>query len=274
MSPQDSLRGETLRQALSLVYELTGNTLEPDRTSLLEGRLKRRVRALGLPNIRSYIELVRSGELEEQERQNLIEAITTHKTSFFRTRGVWDRLHDEYIPELASGGTVRLWSAACSTGQESYSLAILGEKFASGPRPLRFDILASDVSPVCVQRTKEGVYTEEQVEDATRARPDWQPERYFERVDSEHLKASSKIRSSISFQEHNLFDALSGGSFHAVLVRNVIIYFNEEDKRHVLRRVAETLVPGGLLVLGESESLAQTDRNFTYLAPCMYRKTS
>ena len=271
MNHQDSLGGASLRDALALVYQLTGNTMDPDRTELLEGRLRRRVRALGLPSISDYLQKVQSGQVDPQEEQDLIEAITTHKTSFFRTRSVWDYLEESVLANLPKSKRLRAWSAACSTGQEPYSLGMLGLHHAKNVRG-SFDVLASDVSPVSVRKAEEGLYPCKQLKDAETSRPNWNPSQYFKPVDSEHVVANPELKDCIEFRTHNLFDSPQGGPFDLVLLRNVIIYFTEADKAKVILKVCDSIPAGGLLVIGESESLGDRFPSLEYISPCIYRK--
>lgn len=274
MPRQDSLEGASLREALALVYQLTGNTMDPDRSELLEGRLRRRVRALGLSSIRDYLKQVKSGQIDPQEEQDLVEAVTTHKTSFFRTRSVWSHLEESFLPSLPKSKRARAWSAACSTGQEPYSLGMLGLHHAGSMYGGRLDILASDVSPVSVRHAEKGLYPCKQLNDAEKARPDWNPSKYFKAADSENVVAKAELQKCIEFRTHNLFDPPQGGPFDLVLLRNVIIYFTEADKRKVILKVCDSIPVGGLLVIGESESLGDRFPSLEYIAPCIYRKTN
>lgn len=268
MSPVQ-LTDVSFAKLVTLIYDLTGVSIDESKRSLLRNRLGRRVRALGIDGLEEYIELIRSSRQGADELASFVDVVTTHKTSFFRTPSLWSAVESEVKGLSERARTVRVWSAACSNGQEPYSMAILLEHLR-GSQPANWRIRASDVSKLAVKRAKAGEYEARDVKGAESARPDWSVARHFEESGGK-LTVKKELRDRIHFQEHNLLQPPSG-NFDIVFLRNVIIYFSEEDTRRVIGHAIDVLGPGGLLVIGESESIGNTEPRVSYEGPCLYRK--
>jgi len=271
MDSENGLHGPVLRDAVQKVYELTGVTLGPDKVTLLTGRLRRRVRALGLSGLREYIDLIGSGAAPAEEIDALIDAVTTHKTSFFRTSNVWDFVCRTLLPEADARGSLAAWSAASSTGEEAHSIAIACAAHDSHRGLRSWTVTATDVSPGCVAKARAGLYPAEQISEATRMRPSLDAKRHFVEAAGGMLRAGPQLRARMTFRTHNLFKPMED-RFDLVFLRNVIIYFTEDDKQRVIDNVARTIRENGILVIGESESLHDATGRFEYLSPCIFRK--
>lgn len=212
-------------------------------------------------------------ELVEQARRNrngalaagLIEAMTTNETSFFRDKHPFTALTDHIIPELVASATGRptltIWNAACSSGQESLSVAMLiNEKFPELATRQRTKIVATDVSPAMVTRCREGIYSRFEI---NRGLPANLATKYFE-PSGRNWMAKRELRDLLETRELNLIERWSGlPKCDVVMLRNVLIYFPPEIKSDILRRVrTDVLKPGGTLLLGASESTAGIDPGF------------
>ncbi len=267
--PPVQLTDASFAKLVTIIYDLTGVSIDDSKRSLLRNRLGRRVRALGIEGLEEYIELISSSRKGAEEVASFVDVVTTHKTSFFRTPSLWNAVESELSDRLAGSGPVRAWSAACSNGQEPYSLAILLEHLR-GSKAATWKIRASDVSKLAVKRAKAGEYDAQDVQGAENARPDWGVPRHFEAC-GEKMVVKRELRERIQFSDHNLLHP-PRGTFDIVFLRNVIIYFSEEDTRRVIGHAIDVLEPGGLLVIGESESIGNSEPRVSYEGPCLYRK--
>ena len=263
------LSDATFSKLVALIYEMTGVSIDDSKRSLLRNRLGRRVRALNLETLEEYMELVQSEPKSGTEVSSFVDAVTTHKTSFFRTPSLWNALESEFVRLQKRGRPIKVWSAACSNGQEPYSAAVLLEHVRGKESP-KWRVEASDVSPLAVERASKGVYDCKDVKAAALARPNWNVEAAFEKEGEERVVRKA-LRDRIRFKTHNLLKAPSG-KFDVVFLRNVIIYFTEEDMLKVIGHAIGCLASGGLLVIGESESIGSSDSRVAYERPCLYRK--
>lgn len=231
----------------------TGIVLAPERAYLAESRLQSVQRRSGDPDLESLIRRLRTtrdGELE----QWVIDALTTNETSFFRDRHIFDVLATDKISELVarrgSDHTLRMWSAACSTGQEPYTLAIIANEHRE-LRDWKVSIQASDLCTEVLAQAEAGRYRNHEIR---RGLTDQQGERYF-RQDGRYWVAKPKIRDLVTFAQHNLLDSRTpGGDFDLVLLRNVLIYFDGPTQLRVIRNIHSAMAKGGLLILGGAEA--------------------
>lgn len=232
-----------------------------DLRYLLEKRVARRVEALGLTSFTSYHYLLRRGNHGDEELARLIDDVTTNETYFMREHDQLRALTSEILPELAAGSSnpVSIWSAGCSSGEEPYSIVILA--LEAGLRPGRdLRVYASDISRSMLEKARRGEYRES----SFRSMEERLRRRYF--VEKEGLyRISDDVKRHVCFAHLNLLDpARRGllGTMDVVLCRNVIIYFDLESRRRVIRAFDEKLRPGGYLLLGHSESLINLSTAF------------
>ena len=249
------------------VYRHTGVTFDETKLNLLRSRLRRRCRRLGLEGLEQYLELLQSRD-GKAELSEFIDVVTTHKTSFFRTSSVWEALTSELTALAERQGRAEVWSAACSTGEEPCSIAITASRVAEATSRLRWSVLATDVSPLTLTQAASCSFDPAKV-DASRGPGNEDLDRYF-RTKGDDKVLVDALKARMTFAQHNLFHPRSA-TFDIVFVRNVIIYFTEDDKRKVIENVCRSLRPGGLLVIGESESLGTRFPSLQYEAPCLYR---
>jgi chemotaxis protein methyltransferase CheR len=259
-----------------LIHQRAGIFLSDGKRALLVGRLARRMRELGLPSFGAYYAAVQAGGPAELTR--LLDAVCTNETHFFREGAQFDllrgRVCGEWLGEEEAGRrgrTAKVWSAACSTGEEPYSIAMVLED-RLGRLGWGIDILATDLSTKVLDQAGAGVWR------ADKASPI--PESYLKSYmlkgvgpEEGKVKAGAVIRSRIRFAQVNLRDAEwpVRERFDAIFVRNVLIYFDAPTRHEVLRRLVSHLYPGGYLFLGHAEGMAGAALPLKSVMPAVYR---
>lgn len=244
------------RSIASIVRSETGIVLGEAKRGLVVSRLSRRLRELRLPDFAAYRALI-EGPNGARERRELISAMTTNVTAFFREEHHFRHLAETVLPPLLdvarSGGRIRLWSAGCSTGEEPYSLAITLLELC--PDALRHDILilATDIDPAVVARSRDGMYAESQMGGLSASRR----ARYFRKEPAgTHWRCTEELQALIRFEELNLHAPWPfSGRFDAILCRNVTIYFDGPTQARLWERLAGALTPQGHLYVGHSERI-------------------
>jgi chemotaxis protein methyltransferase CheR len=256
----------------AITYTESGIKLGPGKEGLVRGRLAKRVRAVGLDSFAEYLRLVES-DAGRAELAEMVDALTTNKTNFFRESAHFDFLGGTVLPALAAaGGPARIWSAGCSSGEEPYTLAMVACERLAHPERVPVRILATDLSARVLARARAGVYTAEQLDGVPHAAL----EKYFERAPETGPSArriGARARGLVKFGRLNLMGAWPmRGPFEAILCRNVMIYFDKETQERLVNRYHELLAPGGYLFVGHSESLTGLRHPFAYVQPAVYRK--
>ncbi len=255
---------EEIRQ---LAYRAFGLDLKPGKEEMVSARLWR---LLGAGNFRSFHEYARHVATEPTGAAlaTLIDALATNHTTFLREREHFEFFKQRLIPGLARRGLAEIWCAACSTGEEVYTLACVWNDVAPEQR-LR--IVASDISNKALRRAQAGEYSTE----ACAPLPAAWLRRYFEPVQRPDLRyqVSARLRSQVEYKRINLMDQLPWRrQFPAIFCRNVMIYFDRQTQQDVVRRIADCLEPGGYLFTGHAESLAGITHSLEYIQPALYRK--
>jgi len=251
-----SVSAESFTYVADLVRSQSAIQLGPGKEYLVESRLMPLARERGLTGptaVESYVRTLRSSR-DRGELTKVVEALTTNETSWFRDTTPFTALRRDVLPTLRAQnpGTLRIWSAACSTGQEPYSIAMT--LLDSDER--RFAITATDLSGEVLARARAGEYSQLEI---NRGLPAPMLVRYFDRSGAGWL-VKDELRRTVSFAQHNLLSPPpAGGPFDVVFLRNVLIYFDTDTKRDVLSRVRRALRPGGYLVLGAAESTMGID---------------
>ncbi|MGN6088803.1 MAG: CheR family methyltransferase [Actinomycetales bacterium] len=233
--------------------------LEPGKEYLVEARLLPLARQAGERDVSSYVERVRGGR-EPGGTRRLVEALTTNETSWFRDSEPFTALTTHVMPELVRARpdrTIRVWSAACSSGQEAYSIAMTLQDYVR--QGWRLDILATDLSQEMVDKTRAGRYSQLEV---NRGLPASMLVQHFRR-DGAEWQVSEDLRRHVTVRQLNLASPLPPlGSFDVVMLRNVLIYFDIETKRSILRRIRPLLRPDGWLFLGTAETTLGIDESW------------
>ncbi|HHI75815.1 MAG TPA: chemotaxis protein CheR [Gammaproteobacteria bacterium] len=252
----------------------TGIVVSDDKFDMFYSRLARRVRALRLPDFASYCDYLRRGE-DPNELTELINAVTTNLTAFFRENHHFEYLRDHAIPERmqAAGGErrIRIWSAGCSTGEEPYSLGMTVGEMQSRLAGWQVEISATDIDSDVVAKAKRGVYRQDRVEGL----PPERLKRWFLKGRGRQqgmVRVKPELRERIDFGLLNLMQDWRREPQDIIFCRNVIIYFDKESKRRLIDRFADTIKPGGFLFIGHSESLFQVSERFELIGKTIYRR--
>jgi chemotaxis protein methyltransferase CheR len=250
--------GEDFRRIAELLYDQAGITLSQAKATLVYSRLAKRLRGLGLTTFGQYCDLVASPDGAD-ERANMLNALTTNVTRFFREPHHFDHLRDHVLTPrldaLRQGGRLRLWSAACSTGQEPYSIALTVLSLLAEAASLDIKILATDIDSKVVAQARDGSYAADLVEPI----PADFRNRWMQRDpnDSRQWRVGDAARSLVTFRELNLIGPWPvKGPFDAIFCRNVAIYFDEPTQERVWSRFAPLLGPEGRLYIGHSERVS------------------
>jgi len=243
---------EMLRQLLN---RRSGLSLDAEKAYLAESRLQPLVQQLGLSGLGGLVKLLLSGGHEDLERE-VVEAMTTNETFFFRDRVPFDNFRKVIIPYLLQARRdsrqIRIWCAACSSGQEPYSLAMLLDEEAHRLAGWKIEILATDLSRSVINAARNGLYSQFEIQ---RGLPITQLLRYF-RQEGERWCINEHLRSRIRFEEFNLLsDYALLGRFDVIFCRNVLIYFDVPTKKDVLDRMAKILAPDGFFIMGAAETV-------------------
>jgi len=261
-----------------LVYEHSRITIEDRKIDLVHSRLAKRLRALKLDDYDAYCQLLQS-ENAAAEIQQLVDVISTNHTFFFREEKHFQFLRDRAVPELAArleaanGRLFRVWSAACSSGEEPYSIAILLNEHPRLGQGLDWRVLATDISTRILQRAALGVYDLERVRNV----PDPWFRRYFllsRDRKSGKCRVRPELQRRIDFRNLNLFqpEYQIGPPFQVIFCRNVMIYFDRESQEKLVARLFENLIPGGYLMVGHSESLLGVRHDFRMIQAAIYQR--
>ena len=275
VSGADHLSRNNFARLASYIYEYSGIKMPESKNSMLEGRLRRRVRATGTATIDAYCEYVFSDNNIAEEGLHLINAVTTNKTDFFREPAHFDYLQQVALPDLRARrlGTIRAWSAACSTGPEAYTLAMLLDDYASAHDDFSYGILATDLDTEVLATARHGIYPADLVAPV----PAYLSRKYIMKPRDRHrrdIRIDPALRSSIGFARLNLIDEHYpvGGAMHLIFCRNVLIYFDKPTQRKVVSRLADCLAPQGYLFLGHSESIAGFDLPLVQVANTVFQR--
>lgn len=250
------------RSVVELIQSRVGIQLPPAKRTMLEGRLRKRMRALDLDSLDAYgRHLFEEGHLAE-EYVHLVDCVTTNKTDFFREPAHFDLLRNEIVPQLVAARgrpLLKIWSAAASTGAEAYTLAMVLQDMIAAGAGFSYAILGTDISTEVLRVAAEGIYADEMLA----AVPAHLRRRYVMRARDPARKEGRivpELRARTRFQRLNLMDAQYpvDSDVDVIFCRNVLIYFDKPTQKAVLERLASHLRPGGFLVVGHSESMAGT----------------
>ncbi|MGY2053236.1 CheR family methyltransferase [Methylobacterium sp. JK268] len=261
---EERLTDAQFRSIAQVVQTRVGIQLPQAKRIMLEGRLRKRLRALNMESYEEYCAyLFDEGRLTD-EFVHLVDCVTTNKTDFFREPAHFDFLRDEAVPQLcARGGSaarrIKLWSAAASTGAEAYTAAMVLEDMVGRGAPFAYAILGTDVSTEVLATAEAGIYPAEMLAPVP---PDFRRRYVLEARDParREMRIAPELRQRVRFQHLNLMSERYpvDGDVDIILCRNVLIYFDKPTQAAVLGRLAQHLSPGGYLIVGHSESMAGT----------------
>lgn len=256
-----------------LVHTQTGIALSAAKRELLYGRLARRLRKLNLSTFAEYCKILETGGSDEL--QELTNAITTNLTSFFREDHHFKQLADEALREVeqrrSAPRRIRLWSSACSTGEEPYSIAMVLRESLAHLNNWDVKVLATDIDSKVLATAQEGIYGPDRLRGIS---PD-RRNRWFEPTPgrSGHYSASPELKSLITFKRLNLLEPWPmRGIFDIIFCRNVVIYFDKPTQRVLFDRMAQLQEPGGWLFIGHSENLQNVTKCYRLVGRTVYRR--
>ncbi|GJM26007.1 MAG: chemotaxis protein methyltransferase [Phycisphaerae bacterium] len=278
MTTAQQLTPREFKLVTGFIYERTGIYIPEEKLALVSNRLRKRLRALKLPGFMAYYDLMTKGGSEfEEEFPHFLSAVTTNETYFFRNVKLWEMVSGELLDDLlelkAKQKSIAVWSAACSSGAEAYSVAICLNEQRHKLRDWKLRIVGTDISSRVLDIAREGIYNEYAVSKCA-------PERIrtnFKQLDADRYQLRADVRSMAEFKFHNLRDSMKE-KFDFVLLRNVMMYFDTPMKIKVVRSVAASMNPGGILYAGDVDPIRSTlDLNefpqIEYVKPFIYRRT-
>lgn len=272
---EDGLSSRNFEALSRYIYDYSGIKMPITKLTMLEGRLRRRLRATGIPSFNAYCDyLFKHGGIEK-EAIFLIDAVTTNKTDFFREPKHFEFMEQVGLPELAAAGhrRLRLWSAACSIGAEPYTMAMVMQDFVESRSGIDYRILATDLSTDVLGAARRGVYPRDMVQPVPA-----EMQRRYVMVSRDagrgEVRIHPRLRSAIGFARMNLMDSAYrvGDPMHMIFCRNVLIYFDKPTQARVLSRLCDCLAPGGFLYVGHSETVTGISLPVRQVANTVFKK--
>ncbi len=260
------------------IEDLLGIKMPGQKKLLLQSRLNKRLKQLNMKNFDAYFSYLNTKEGRAAEYPIFVDLVSTHVTYFFREKIHFEQLYNEVLPELCikkTGPKIRIWSAASSTGEEAYSIAITLNEFKDNNPGLigDYEITGTDISSAVIEKAAKAVYSEESLQKV----PLYFKQKYFM-----HSKDKSKnlvrvvpeVRVKVKFKILNLMNDFPDfeKKFDIIFIRNVLIYFNRETQKEITGKLIKHLVSGGFLFLGHSETLIGMEFNLKNFVPSIYRK--
>ncbi|SHJ37017.1 MCP methyltransferase, CheR-type [Malonomonas rubra DSM 5091] len=276
---QATLSQKDFDRLSQFIYNELGIKMPSSKTTMLTGRLNKRLRALRLKNFTEYCDFLFSDKGKEEEMVHLINAVTTNKTDFFREPSHFDYLVNTALPELEElrryepRRKLRIWSAGCSTGEEPYTMAMVLAEVAEQNKSFSFDILATDISTRVLDVARRAVYPMERIDPVDNL---YRRKYLLRGKDKQNpqIRIVPELRKKIRFGRLNFMAADFGlpEMVDIIFCRNVIIYFDKQTQEQLMNKFSRYLNRGGYLFLGHSESLHGYQTPFTQVAPTIYRK--
>ncbi len=250
-----------------LLFDYCGIFLQEGKEALVQSRLMRRMRKLGIESFSAYLDFIERPE-SGGEFLSFVDVLTTNKTHFFREAQHFDFIKRHIIPTL-EGRNAKWWSAGCSSGEEPVTTSIVLQEARRNTSWSSVKILATDISREVLKVAKNGVYPSTRMKDV----PDSTRRKYFDAIGNNEFKVKENIQSMITYGRLNLMeDWPLKGNFQVIMCRNVMIYFNRQTQQEVVQKFYDQLQPGGYLFLGHSESVSSNNKGFKNLAPAVYQK--
>jgi len=273
----ENLSGRDFARMRELILAEAGISLGPEKKTMLEVRLRRRLHQLRLHSTADYCNFLFTPDGRSREIVHLIDAVTTNKTDFFREPDHFEHLVAKALPDLdrgrGGGRQTLVWSAGCSTGEEPYTLAMVLSEYGETRPGFRFRLLATDISTQVLDKARMGIFKAEDV----RPVPLDLRRKYLMRSrqpGSSQVRVVPELRARIEFRRLNFMDAdyAIEEPPEIIFCRNVIIYFDRPTQIRILGKLVRLLTPGGYFFAGHSESLQNMDLPLTMAGPAVYRK--
>ena len=275
-APQtEPLSAKNFNRLSQFIQDYSGIKMPANKRTMLEGRLRRRMRATRIDDVNAYCRYLFDEDGMDSEVIHLIDAVTTNKTEFFREPAHFDFLVNEGLPALATRGKreIKIWSSACSTGAEPYTIAMILDEFCETQRGLDYSILCTDICTEVLDQAIAGRFSEQMIDPVSTARR----KRYVMRAkDSsrQEVRIKPHLRSKLTFARLNLIDDAYPveSNLDIIFCRNILIYFDKPTQAKVLTRLCAHLAPGGYLFLGHSESIVGIDLPVVQIANTVFQK--
>jgi chemotaxis protein methyltransferase CheR len=273
-----SISNSDMGRLRTLIHAESGINLSVEKKTMLELRLRPRLRILTMNSYREYCDYVFSSRGQRDEIVPLLDAVTTNKTDFFREPGHFEYLAKRAIPEMMKGGgsgrPLLVWSAGCSSGEEPYTLSIVLSEYANVHPGFHFRVLATDLCTTVLEKASLAVFNTE----VAASVPAELRRRYFLRSldrSSKQMRIVPELRSLVEFRRLNFMDTdyRLKDKADVIFCRNVIIYFDRATQENILQKLTHHLAPGGYIFLGHSETLSGLDVPLVSVGPSTYRKT-
>jgi len=266
------LSDDEFKRIRQVVYDLSRIDLHSGKKVLVQTRLSKRIRSLGLSSFGEYLKCVEN-DMSGKELCAMVDCLTTNLTRFFREKAHFDYLKESLVclkPE--NQDRLRIWSAGCSSGEEPYSIAMILRELWSEIDKMDVRILATDISSNMIRSARHGTYSLDRLKHV----PFELRQKYFKKVHTgrgEKYQIKSEASKLITFRRHNLAGPWPmKGPFQVILCRNVMIYFDREAQKQLVSRFYNILAPEGLLIVGHSEGLAGLGHSFKHVRPSIYMK--
>lgn len=271
----EQLSARNFQRLSTFIQDYSGIKMPANKRTMLEGRLRRRMRANRIDDVNAYCRYLFEEDGLASETIHLIDAVTTNKTEFFREPAHFDFLVSKGLPALAAKGKreIKIWSSACSTGAEPYTIAMIMDEFCERQRGVDYSILCTDICTEVLDQAISGRFQEPMIEPVSMPRR----QRYVMRSrdpGSNLVRIIPELRSKLSFARLNLMDEAYPieTDLDIVFCRNILIYFDKPTQAKVLQRLCNHLSPGGYLFLGHSESIVGIDLPVVQIANTVFQK--
>lgn len=263
------------KQFSDYIYSEFGIKMPEIKRVMLQGRLLKRIRELKMSSYTEYKEYFFSPEGQENELYNFLSVVTTNKTDFFREPVHFDFLKDVVLPEKlkTSKRHINIWSAACSSGEELYTISIVMNEFIEQHPEVSFSLLGTDISSNVLDKAMHGIYQEKAIDNI----PLILKKKYFLKSKdrkSPTVRVVPQLQKNISLKYLNLMDVVYDitDMYDVIFCRNVLIYFDRETQEKVINKLCRHLLPGGYLFIGHSESMANMEVPLLNLKPTIFKK--
>lgn len=270
------LSDQDFNKLSSFIYTNYGIKMPIAKKGMLQSRLQQRLRETQIDNFKEYCEYALSGGGDETEIVHMIDVVSTNKTDFFRESLHFDYMTSTILPELAKVNNrepIKIWSSACSSGEEAYTIAITMEEFHSSAQKLDYSIFGTDISTRILSKAKHAIYSEERIANI----PLNIKKKYFLRSkerETPTVKLIDHLKNKTRFQRLNLMDPSYKiqETFDIIFCRNVLIYFDRPTQESVINKLCKHLKPNGYFLLGHSESITGINVPLRQLKPTIYIK--
>lgn len=252
-----------------LIYETAGIYLQEVKKTLVTNRLRKRLSELNIDNFYKYYQLCKK---DIKEKARCVEVLTTNETYFYREPKHWEFLENIFLKEVEEKfknknfKQIKIWSCACSTGEEPYTIAIILKEKLNNFNEWNIKILATDINEKVLETAKQGIYPFNRIEKS----PKYFIQKYFKKEEDKYFIIDD-IKKMAQFKKHNILEPLPFEKFDCIFCRNVLIYFDTASKKKVLMNLKSNLKPDGYLCLGHSEGIAFADTGYKFVRPAVYK---